>query len=214
MTDRRYSENEISAIFEDAALAQEKSRQSFSSREGLTLAELIEAGEKAGISAEFVVQASHAVQQNTTTLRPKKFFGSTISVHHTINLDSTFSDEDWERLVVELRDTFQAWGKTQKDGSSREWRNGNLRVIVEPSSNGYRLRLQSLKGSAREALYGYSSISLRGWLQERSDQMKSIADRATAALTTGMLAESTSESSLQVDLDQFRPRSIRKPPIS
>ena len=53
-----------------------------------------------------------------------------------------------------MRETFLAHGKLERDGSFRSWRNGNLRVTVEPTESGYRLRLRTFKGSTQGALLG------------------------------------------------------------
>ena len=56
--------------------------------------------------------------------------------------------------MVDLRETFQARGKRQRDGSLREWKNGNLHAVVEPTESGHRLRLRTFKGNAKLRLLG------------------------------------------------------------
>ncbi|WP_457653855.1 hypothetical protein [Rhodocaloribacter sp.] len=65
-----------------------------------------------------------------------------------------FSDEDWDRLVVDLRETFQAPGEVLRDGSLRQWRNGNLHVLVEPAESGHRLRFRTLSETLKGGLIG------------------------------------------------------------
>src|SRR6185295_1421769 len=62
------------------------------------------------------------------------------------------TDDEWEQLVVELRDVFQARGRTRADGSFRQWTNGNLYVLLEPTPTGHRLRLGSLHGGAAASI--------------------------------------------------------------
>ena len=62
------------------------------------------------------------------------------------------TDAQWERLVVDLRDTFGAAGRVRSDGTFRSWRNGNLQVLVEPDGEGTRVRFRTMKGSARSMM--------------------------------------------------------------
>jgi hypothetical protein len=48
-------------------------------------------------------------------------------------------------IVVTLRETFEARGRLQRDGSFRQWTNGNLQALLEPSATGHRLRLSTRK---------------------------------------------------------------------
>ena len=59
-----------------------------------------------------------------------------------------------ERLVVDLRETFDARGVVRREGSLREWTNGNLHALLEPTANGDRLRLRTVKGDARAWISG------------------------------------------------------------
>jgi hypothetical protein len=72
-----------------------------------------------------------------------------IEVIRVVPLPRAPRDAEWEQLVGELRATFRARGRVASQGGLREWANGNLHACVEPSGNGYRLRLGTLKGEAR-----------------------------------------------------------------
>jgi hypothetical protein len=50
---------------------------------------------------------------------------------------------------VQLREVFNARGRTRADGSLRQWTNGNLQVLLEPTESGHRLRFGTLHGGAR-----------------------------------------------------------------
>jgi hypothetical protein len=52
-------------------------------------------------------------------------------------------------LVVDLRETFDARGVVRAEGSLRQWTNGNLQALLEPTAGGSRLRLRTLNGNAR-----------------------------------------------------------------
>lgn len=139
--ERRFSEKEIAAIFEQAAEAQRVAHDHPSAEGGLTLAELKEIGADVGISAEFVTRASQSIDSDTHLAPRQTFLGLPVSASHTIDIPGPFTGEDWDRLVADLRQTFQAGGEINLDGSLREWRNGNLYALVEPTSCGARLRL-------------------------------------------------------------------------
>src|SRR5207237_10553479 len=69
-----------------------------------------------------------------------------------VTLRRRLTDEEWERLVVQLRDVFKARGRTKSEGSLRQWTNGNLYALLEPTPTGDRLRLGSLNGGATASL--------------------------------------------------------------
>src|SRR5687767_1381688 len=148
MKERRYNEDEVAAIFANAANAQEISRRPIASDTGMTLAELQEIGREVGIAPDAVAQSAELVDQRS---RPtgRSFLGLPVSVGITAELGRTLTEAEWERLVVDLRETFEARGKVSGHGSFRQWTNGNLQALLEPTDIGHRLRLQTIKGSAR-----------------------------------------------------------------
>lgn len=150
--ERTYSEQEIAAIFEQAAQAQEAAHRRLGHGEGLTLAELQRIGREAGITPEFVARAAASMDRATPPPPPARYLGLPISVTRTVDLPGPLTDAGWDRLVVDLRDTFRATGRVHRDGSLREWRNGNLHALVEPTEGGHRLRLSTRKGNAQQTL--------------------------------------------------------------
>ena len=58
------------------------------------------------------------------------------------------TQHEWDVLVTELRDTFDAPGHVTGGGGIFEWRSGNLHAYIEPAMGGYRLRMNTRKGSA------------------------------------------------------------------
>ena len=62
------------------------------------------------------------------------------------------TQEKWEQLVVQLREVFDARGTTRSDGSFRQWTNGNLQVLLEPTETGHRLRFRTVHGAARASI--------------------------------------------------------------
>jgi hypothetical protein len=85
-------------------------------------------------------------------------------VGRTVYLDRPLSDSEWNRLVVDLRETFDARGKVRQEGAFRQWTNSNLQALVEPTESGERLRLKTVKGNGQvrlavgASLFGVGSV--------------------------------------------------------
>jgi hypothetical protein len=153
MTDRRFNEAEVQAIFELASNAREQTQGRLPSPEGMTLAQLQEIGRDVGIPSSEIARAAMAVERGTK--KPARtFMGLPLGVERTIPLEKPLSEDEWDRLVVELRETFDARGVVKREGSIRLWANGNLHAYHEPTASGYRLRLRTVKGGARERIVG------------------------------------------------------------
>ena len=178
MTERRFNEEEVAAIFRQASEAQNQTSEGLlPSGEGLTVTELQAIGREVGISSDQITQAAQLIERggNATS---RQFLGFPIGVGQTVDLGRKLSDEEWERLVVDLRETFHARGTIRKDGSLRQWTNGNLQALVEPTETGDRVRLRTTKGDARSAMalgLGMFGISAAGL----------IADTMQAATVSG-----------------------------
>ena len=151
MTDRRYSEAEVTEIFDRAAHAEETAPRRIARSEGMTLAELQAIGREAGISPERIAEAARGLTASVP-IEDRRILGVTVGVGRTIELDRRLTDEEWERVVVRLRETFDARGTLRAHGSLREWTNGNLQALLEPSPTGSRLRLRTLNDTARGLL--------------------------------------------------------------
>ncbi|MEO0556631.1 MAG: hypothetical protein AAF170_00465 [Bacteroidota bacterium] len=151
MSERRYSEREIREVFERAARDQEQAKAS-ATQEGLTLDEMQEIAASAGIAPEFVANAARSValgepEQGRMNLGPIPR-----GVFRTEFLPGPPSATLWEDLVGDAQDMFQAQGTVTRTGRVREWRNGNLRVTLEPSGDGSRLRLQTRRDAVASQL--------------------------------------------------------------
>jgi hypothetical protein len=153
MSERRYNEAEVAAIFERAAEALEANPQELPSGEGMTLTDLQEIGQEVGFSSEQLARAAKAIElQGRPTSRD--FLGLPIGVGLSIDLGRNLSNNEWERLVADLRETFDARGIVKSEGSLRHWANGNLHAFLEPTATGHRLRLRTVKGDARGMIIG------------------------------------------------------------
>lgn len=151
MTERRYDEQEVAEIFGRASEAQLGAAPQLPPGEGMTLAEVQEIGRQVGMTAEAVADAARSLDRREPRFR-RHFLGLTIGVGRTVELDRRISTDEWERLVVVLRETFDARGNVKSDGGLRQWTNGNLQVLVEPTGSGDRLRLRTVHASARMLL--------------------------------------------------------------
>lgn len=153
MTERRFNEAEVAAIFERATETQQTTQPSLPTGEGMTLAELQEIGREVGIAPELVAHAAKSLSQGGQPTS-RSFLGLPIGVGRTIELNRRLSDDEWERLVVDLRETFDARGSLRQEGSLRQWTNGNLQALLEPTATGHRVRLRTVKGDARAYMAG------------------------------------------------------------
>lgn len=148
MTDRRYDEQEVAEIFKRSTEAQGEAARLLPSNEGMTLAEILEIGKQAGIMPEAVADAARSLDRHEPRFR-RQLLGLTVGVGRTVALDRRITDEEWERLVVLLRDTFDARGNARSEGALRQWTNGNLQILIEPTEHGDRLRMRTVHQSAR-----------------------------------------------------------------
>ena len=152
MPDRRYTQDEVAEIFLTAAeRPQGPALTTSEPSEGMTLVELQEIGKEVGLAPEAVAHAAQVLEIHGRG-KAQTFLGLPIGVQRAVVLNRWLSDAEWERLVVELRDAFNAKGRVQSYGSLREWTNGNLQALLEPTQNGHRLRLRTVKGGARMSI--------------------------------------------------------------
>ncbi len=151
MSERRFTDEETAAIFRVAAEGHEAGAEHASRLEGMTLAEVQAIGREVGLAPEALANAARLVDIRNSA-RTRRLLGLPIGVERRVNLGRKLSDDEWERLVVELREVFNARGRTRAEGSLRQWTNGNLYVLLEPTADGQRLRLGSLHGGATSSI--------------------------------------------------------------
>lgn len=153
MSERRFNEAEVAAIFERAAEAQQSGLHNLQSGEGMTLTDLQDIGREVGISREQLALAAKAIELGG---RPtsSEFLGLPVGVGLIIDLGRKLSDDEWDRFVVDRRETFDARGTLRSEGSLRHWANGNLQAHLEPTATGHRIRLRTVKGDARGLIIG------------------------------------------------------------
>jgi hypothetical protein len=149
---RRYGDAEVKEIFDRASRTGSVERPDPTGESGLTLEELQEVGREVGLEPGRIAEAASALARKGDVLPSRRLLGVPVTVGRIVELPRAPSDHEWELLVAELRATFGAKGEVTSSGTLREWTVGNLHAFVEPTPHGYRLRIGSLKGSARAAM--------------------------------------------------------------
>jgi len=154
MTERRYSEDEVAAIFRAATEGAESQGVPGEHADGITLRDLQAIAREVGISPMAAERAARALEHPSAPAVSRTLLGLPLAVERTVALPRALTDLEWERLVTELRQVFGARGTLRAHGSLREWSNGNLHALHEPTSTGggYQLRLATMKGNARASV--------------------------------------------------------------
>lgn len=161
---RRFDEREIALIFEQANAAQESRAVVTHPSHGLTLEQLQQIGHDVGIAGEHIARAASAVERgDLVPTQRRTWLGLPVGVSRTIEFQRPVTDSEWTSLVAMLRETFDARGKITTEGPFRQWHNGNLQALLEPTAHGHRLRLTTRKGDAplRVAM-GVAYLALAG----------------------------------------------------
>lgn len=151
MSERRFSEEEVAEILKHAAEVEHSDKSLVRSGDGLTLADLEKIGREVGISPSAIQQGVRRVESDQST---RTLLGLPVGVGRSVELERKMTDDEWDRLVADLRATFDARGKIRQEGSLRSWSNGNLQVLLEPTPNGQRLRFRTTKGGAQGMISG------------------------------------------------------------
>ena len=149
-SERRYTEDEVASILDRATKVESARSPGVGDSTGLTLPELHEIGKEVGIPEEVITQAATSLDRPGRQLpATQTFLGQTIGVGRAVDLPRPLTDKEWSLLVMDLRETFDANGRIRDEGQFRQWRNGNLQALLEPTETGQRLRLRTLQGNAR-----------------------------------------------------------------
>ncbi len=147
-SERRLSDTDVSLVLRRAG--------EVTAQQGLTVAQVQDIAREVGLSPDAVQRA--LAEAASGTLQPASMessLGVPVGVSKDVILPGVLDDAGWDVLVSVLRATFNAHGKESRTGVVREWRNGRLRVAVEPTPNGHRLRMSTQKeGALRGPLIG------------------------------------------------------------
>jgi hypothetical protein len=184
MTERRFSDDEVAQIFERATSGH--ALQATRSAEGMTLAELQSIGKEVGIPAEQITRAALSLNPGEAKLT-QRFLGMTTGVGHTVHLARKLTDEEWERFIAEVRETFNAGGTMTSQGSLKQGSNGNLQVLLEPTEAGHRVRFKTVKGTAPGTLAGGLVISAVSLIGETTAVLTGVAHDVGLVASFGVL---------------------------
>lgn len=188
MAERRYSEEEVAAIFERAVEAQQAVRRQIApGDEGMTLSDLRAIGHEVGIPPELVDQAALSVDTGGRDAT-RMFLGLPLGVGRTVDLGRKLTDDEWDRLVVDLRETFDARGTMRAEGSFRQWTNGNLQVLLEPTPTGHRLRMKTMMGAARGMMTAGIGVAATGVVVVMASAISGNVAEALAQMGSLMIA--------------------------
>lgn len=160
MPDKIYSEDEIQLIIKRAAELQKEERESSSKKEnGLTMDELLQIGDEAGLDMNLIKTAALEYREKNITRR-SGLTDTHIFEEREINTGA-FVDDIWREITTELKhnvggDTF---GKTTEDSSKKEWINTSLSGIETVASlsereDGVMLRVSQRVGLASSLTEG------------------------------------------------------------
>jgi hypothetical protein len=145
--ERRFTEEEVAEILERAAAPEaSSSRAAAGDPHGMTLAELQDIAAEVGIEPARIAAAAGALASRGSAPAQRRLLGAPLTVSRTVTIPRALDDDEWRRLVVELRETFGALGRIREHGTLRSWINGNLQVHVEPDGDHYRVRMRTMKG--------------------------------------------------------------------
>jgi hypothetical protein len=160
VSERRFTDDEVALILQRAADASTTADVGLdadtalnaSNTPGMSLAELQTIAREAGIDPQAVADAAGSVARgDLVPTAVRHATGAPIALARIIAFEQEVDDRTWARMVVQLQETFGARGRLRTDGALREWSNGNLRAVLEPTPHGHQLRLSTRKGNA-EAL--------------------------------------------------------------
>lgn len=168
-SERRYQEEEVDQIFERATRPEEGSTRriddegAVSASSGITLSDLKRIGAEVGIPADRIESAARALDHRTESVGVnRRLFGLPVGLAAISDLPRRLTDEEWTRLVAMIRDEFSAHGELEETGALRSWRNGNLRVQLEPAGGAQKLRMQTYRQSARSMVQAGGAMLVTG----------------------------------------------------
>lgn len=180
MPERRYSDDEVKRILSDAVESDAALGETAGER-GMTLAEIEQIGVEAGLTPASVRAAATSIDRHVQHApTDPRMLGMRVGVGQSVALPRPLTDIEWRRLVVLMRDQFQATGREQEVAGQREWRNGNLRVAVEPLGDGAVLQMRTRKANASSFMGVGAALFAGGALVEGVAQVAHVGPHALA----------------------------------
>jgi len=119
ISERSFSRKEISTILSKASEFQ-RDKELFGSNEGLTSSELIQIAKETGIDEDSLQLAIEKMDEVSPEL-PSSFWSPLTSIQKVARFDGEINEQNWEKVVQEIRFLTGGIGKVSKVGSSFEW---------------------------------------------------------------------------------------------
>lgn len=177
MSTPHFTDEEVRAIFERAAVRQEEARRAEETgRAGLSVEELQRIGAEVGIDPAHVAAAADELVRRRLAGAEAPVrataFGMPVSVLRTRSVAAPVTDAVWETMVADLRRHFDTAGIAGDVGRVREWTTAPsgrratapVRVTVAPEGTGSRVTVeQSFRRSAFPFVIvggAYSAVAL------------------------------------------------------
>lgn len=163
MAEPRYDEDEVRKILARATEVRPESSPGATDtglpaprpNRGLTRRELEEIGEEAGIPASRIADAVAEVDLDRSLESSEDtHLGVAFRSSHDVRIPRLLTESEWDKLVVQLREAFDTQGAVSSEGSLRSWSGGQVTVMMEPLSEGARLRFESEDGSSKSLVDG------------------------------------------------------------
>ena len=118
-SERSFSRKEISVILSKASVLQQD-KDLFGSNEGLTSSELIQIAKEVGIDQDMLQLAIERMDEISPDLH-SSFWSPITSIQKVGEFDGEINEQNWEKVVQDIRFLTGGIGKIAKIGSSFEW---------------------------------------------------------------------------------------------
>lgn len=160
MPDKVFSEDEIQLIIKRAAELQKAEQNASSKKEsGLTMDELLQIGDEAGLDMDHIKTAALEYREKNIT-RYSGFTDTHIFEEREVNTGALL-DDIWNEVTTDLKHHVggETFGKTKEDYSKKEWVNTSMSGIETVASlskreQGVRLRVSQRVGLASSLTEG------------------------------------------------------------
>ncbi|MEL6614760.1 MAG: hypothetical protein AAFQ43_03430 [Bacteroidota bacterium] len=159
------SDSHAADVLRRAALLQARSDHASGAR--LSLDDLKQAAEAAGIEPRYVEQAYFGAGDDLTPDPP--FLGIETGIRRVRVVPGRISEAEWGRIVFAFRREIGDGGNTETIGEVREWSHGQTRIQLEPDGPNTRIVARSRwDGDAKVTsvgaiLYGIVALVLAGF---------------------------------------------------
>lgn len=117
---KTYTKKEFSRILSKASEIQ-TSKDLYGDQDGLTEEELIHVAEEVGISREALTEALQSIDEPDLDEQSYSLVKGTSRIQNSATVNTEFTNEQWEDLVLEIRKVTGGIGKIRKTGRTYEW---------------------------------------------------------------------------------------------